>query len=260
MNRLARLALACGIPVVAVAQSAPPRSFPKPPASALGRFVALPDVERALDLRLRVFIPKAYTPTTSWPLIVYLHSSGEKGSDGEKPLASGLARVVQRQRETFPAIVLVPQARGGGARFVRLVRQSIDSVLQRYNVDRRRITITGVSFGGMAAANVALDIPDRIAGFVDIASAGCQWCEVRGQPEDSSYAAQARKLRAVPIWVIHGELDETVPTSRARLFVKWLKAVGAPVRYTEVKGGRHGVWDAAYADTAVINWMLHQHR
>jgi predicted peptidase len=66
----------------------------------------------------------------------------------------------------------------------------------------------------------------------------------------------AARLRHVPAWVFHGDEDDIIPVSESREIVKALRALDAPVRYTEYRGVMHESWDAAYAEQELMPWML----
>ena len=50
-----------------------------------------------------------------------------------------------------------------------------------------------------------------------------------------------------------------MPVERTRSIVEALRRAGSNVEYSEVKGGRHEVWDQAYGDTKLWLWMLDKH-
>ena len=59
--------------------------------------------------RYSVFLPKDYSPDQKWPVILFLHGAGERGTDGKRQLTLGLGPVVKHQADTFPAIAVFPQ-------------------------------------------------------------------------------------------------------------------------------------------------------
>ncbi|HKB79991.1 MAG TPA: prolyl oligopeptidase family serine peptidase, partial [Thermoanaerobaculia bacterium] len=60
------------------------------------------------------------------------------------------------------------------------------------------------------------------------------------------------------VWVFHGSDDDVIPVSEARNMVAALQRAGGDVRYTEYPGTGHECWDLAYADAAMVRWMLQQ--
>src|SRR5258707_4041749 len=57
-----------------------------------------------------LFIPHDYKGDKEVPLILFLHGSGETGSDGEKPAKAGLGLAIRKQEKTFPFIAVFPQS------------------------------------------------------------------------------------------------------------------------------------------------------
>jgi len=84
-----------------------------------------------------------------WPLILFLHGSGERGDDLALVLQRGLPKVVQ-QRSEFPFVVLAPQCPARTIWSVHLdaLHALLNSVITRYRIDPHHIAITGLSMGG----------------------------------------------------------------------------------------------------------------
>jgi predicted peptidase len=80
-------------------------------------------------------------------------------------------------------------------------------------------------------------------------------------PEDGEpFAALARRLRGVPVWIFHGEVDGVVPVDESRKAAAAFRGAGADVRYTELLGIDHDSWDAAYASREFTTWLFAQRR
>ncbi|MCA9007217.1 MAG: hypothetical protein KDA70_18240, partial [Planctomycetaceae bacterium] len=60
--------------------------------------------------RYVVFVPKNYNPEKKYPVILFLHGAGERGNDGLKPIQVGLGPVIKQQEDSFPFVVVFPQA------------------------------------------------------------------------------------------------------------------------------------------------------
>ncbi len=67
-----------------------------------------------VEFRYQVYVPRAFAPSTTWPVILALHGGGEYGSDGLRQTGVGLAVAIRRFPERFPAIVVFPQAKADG--------------------------------------------------------------------------------------------------------------------------------------------------
>ena len=79
--------------------------------------------------------------------------------------------------------------------------------------------------------------------------------------EPDPFASLALRIKDVPIWIFHGDKDETVPLEQSRQLVAALKKAGADVRYTEYPGADHvGGLQKAFAETDMVTWLFKQHR
>src|SRR5688572_26200933 len=59
--------------------------------------------------RYAVFVPPGYDAAKRWPVILFLHGAGERGTDGRKQLTVGLGPIVERYPDKFPAVIVFPQ-------------------------------------------------------------------------------------------------------------------------------------------------------
>lgn len=204
---------------------------------------------RQIKVGFLIHLPATYEKDeeTAWPLVLFLHGSGESGRDLDQVAGTGLA---QRAREVdLSFIVLAPQCPREddwtyeGQR--RRVMGLIDFVVARYRVDSRRIYLTGNSMGGYAVWSLAARYPDRFAAIIPICG--------------STGTGIAATIKHIPAWVFHGALDQAVSVNASRKIVAALRACGAPVTYTEYTDGAHNVWDRAYREPELFEWMLVQH-
>ena len=73
-------------------------------------------------------------------------------------------------------------------------------------------------------------------------------------------AADAGRIKDLPIWYFIGSKDEGVPES-AHKMVEALKNSGADIRFTEYpEAGHVETWVQAYNDPAFYEWILQQKR
>jgi predicted peptidase len=203
-----------------------------------------------------LYLPAGYgqDPQQHWPLVLFLHGSGERGDSPAVLVAHGLPRLLTSTLD-FPAIVLSPQAPGDtvwwGAQLDE-VSALLDRVQANYAVDGRRIYLTGLSMGGYGAWAMALQQPQRFAALVPVAGG---W--------DSERDVVPRNIcdvKHVPIWVFHGAQDEIVPLRKAQLMVDALKKCGVDVRFTLYPDAKHrDSFERAYDDPELYAWMFEQH-
>lgn len=199
--------------------------------------------------RCVVYVPDDYSPETRWPAFLFLHGSGERGSDGIKQSTVGLGRAIREHPERFPCIAIMPQCPGdrrweGPMESVALniLQQSIN----QYRIDPDRIVLTGLSLGGYGTWSIGSQDAAMFAAMVPICGGG--------DPQNVD------QLKTIPIWCFHGDKDNVVPVSRSREMVEAIRAIGGNIQYTEYPGVKHNSWDPTYGDADVIAWMLDQHR
>jgi len=112
-------------------------------------------------------------------------------------------------------------------------------------VDTNRIYLTGLSRGGSAAWDMAVQYPETFAALAVV-------CGIAPTP----YAHWLNK--SMPIWVFHGSDDAVIPVSESDQMVKKLKKLGYDVRYDRYDGVNHNSWEKAYANDFLYEWMNQQ--
>ena len=218
--------------------------------------------------RYQVYVPAEYESRTDWPVILALHGAGERGSDGMLQTTVGLAPAVRKDPARFPAIIVFPQvptdsAWAGGPADAAM--QALRQTMSAYKVDADRVYLTGLSMGGRGSWYVAYRNPKVFAAVAPI----CGWITQSPRfsalpvvPTDSGpqFAALARQLRDVPIWIFHGEMDRVVPVIGSREPAAAFKVAGSSARYTEYLGTEHNSWDPTYASKEFTDWLFAQRR
>jgi len=219
--------------------------------------------------RYQVYVPANYAANRSWPVILFLHGAGERGSDGLLQTSGGLGPAIRNDPSRFPAIVIFPQvpkdSQWVGAP-ADAAMTALRQTMSEFHSDSDRVYLTGLSMGGHGTWYIAYRQPDLFAAIAPI----CGWViEINGfrgsvpiVPPDSGppLPSLARRLRHVPIWVFHGEMDGTVPVVGSREPVAALKEAGANARYTEYLGLGHNTWDATYGSKEFVDWLFAQRR
>lgn len=233
---------------------------------------------RGHEYPYQVYVPKAPSAEaagvagTGWPVILFLHGAGERGSDGLLQTAVGLGPAIRRNVDRWPAIVVLPQApldslwTGAPA---EAAMAALERTMQEFPTDPDRVYLTGLSMGGNGTWYLAYRHPDRFAAVVPV----CGWVTARGRfPEWSAvvpledagegepFETLARRLEDVPIWIFHGEVDRAVPVEESREAAAALREAGADVRYTELLGTDHNSWDAAYGSPELAAWLFARRR
>ena len=219
-------------------------------------------------LPYRILYPQNYDKTRTYPLILLLHGSGERGSDNEKQLTHGAKLfLTPENRQSFPCIVLMPQCPDGGfwgtvkidpstspATFdfdysrpltppldmaVSLLRQ----VAQIEQVDTKQLYVMGLSMGGMGTFEAVYRNPKLFAAAIPICGGG-------------DTVRYDKPIKNMPFRVFHGDADAVVGVNSSRAMVRRLKQLKATVQYTEYPGVNHNSWDNAFAEPDLLTWLF----
>lgn len=205
------------------------------------------------DSKYVLFVPHTYDGTKEFPVILFLHGSGETKGGQKMPVEQGIGPHIKRNEKTFPAFVVIPQAetRGweadgpNGKRAMAM----LDTTLKDYKIDASRQYLTGLSMGGYGTWSHAAAYADRWACFVPICG---------GVRNSADASATAEKVKDIPCWCWHGDKDAAVKVEKSRELIEAMKKLGASPRYTELAFVTHNSWDAAYATPDLFTWMMQQ--
>ncbi len=207
-----------------------------------------------------VYVPPEYTAEKAWPLILFLHGSGERGSDGLVQTEVGIARAIRRDRRLCPAIVVMPQAPANGwwaGKMLEMAVGCLEETSKEYRCDPERLYLTGLSMGGGGTWALAATMPNAFAAIVPV----CGFVgDFRAGPDEDAIKKVAEIVAPLPIWCFHGAKDPAVPVEQSRLMVKAVEAAGGTIKYTEYPEGTHNVWDNAYSNPQLWKWMLSKKR
>ncbi len=217
----------------------------------------------------QVYVPAEYATRTDWPVILYLHGAGERGTDGLRPTQAGLGAALRKAPSRYPAIVVIPQIPLGtqwtGAQ-ADLALAALDLVLRDYKVDADRVYLTGLSMGGHGTWYLAYRHPERFAAAAPI----CGWTHqlashgfmvpVVPAEAGSALPVLARRLARLPLWLFHGDQDSVVPVQGSRAAFAALQAESTVAHYTEYPGLNHNSWDVTYGSDAFAQWLFAQRR
>lgn len=197
--------------------------------------------------RFQLFVPQGYQADRdkSWPLIIFLHGSGERGDDIGKVKVHGPPKVVE-SRPDFPFITVSPLLPAEEDWDISKLDAILDHVTRTLRVDRTRIYLTGLSRGGHASWRWAAAEPGRFAAVAPVSG--------RGDP------STACKLKATPVWAFHGDRDDIVTPFGSFAIVEALRSCGGKPRLTIYPDTGHDAWTATYADPALYAWFLQHSR
>jgi poly(3-hydroxybutyrate) depolymerase len=204
-------------------------------------------IQRGQSCLYWITLPKGYgKEVKKWPMIVYLHPSSLQGHDLSM-IGTPIPPNVDEIRDDFPFVVLTPQCPDEYDAWPSdLVVELVDEAVRLYNVDARRVYVTGFSLGGRGTWSVAVDHPEVFAAIAPVAGS-------YGHPERIS------RIKDVPVWVFHGDSDRLLPIDPVRDMVQDLKDSGGNVRFTIYERAGHGIAGRAYRTKELYEWLLKQH-
>src|ERR1700738_4581295 len=175
-----------------------------------------------------LYIPEYYTPDRAWLLVMALHGGSGNGR--------GFLWSWLRDARSPGAILVAPTATGGTwalmgedtdtANLARI----LSSVQARWNVDPTKLLLTGMSDGGTFCYVTGLE---RASPFTHLAPVAATFHPLMAEMAD------AERLRALPVYLVHGKLDWMFPVQVARQTRAALSAAGADGTYRELHDLRH---------------------
>jgi len=194
------------------------------------------------DYQYVIDLPADYDadPNKKWPLIVFLHGSG----DGVQIRKNGLPRLMEMGKQ-LPAIVISPESITHEWWQVPNLSHFLDTVSAKYRIDPDRISVTGFSMGGFGTWTLALAFPDRFAAIAPVSGGG--------DPAD------AARLVHLPTWVFHGMKDPIVPPALAIDMIDAIRKAGGHPHSTLFPDVDHSC-AKAYNTEALYTWLLAQKR
>lgn len=232
------------------------------PTGFLDRTITVDGVSHSYQ----VYVPRNYEATRTWPTILFLHGAGERGKDGLIQTEVGLGSAIRRMPDRYPAIVIFPQVpqdstwQGVPG---RVAMSALDRTLEEFNTDPTRVYLTGMSMGGNGTWYLAYEHPDRFAAIAAICGfvSGSRLVgSFLPEGDGSPFGRLADRIRGIPIWIVHGDVDTVVPVAESRSMYDALRTAGANVRYIELPGVGHNSWDPAYDSPELPAWLFAQKR
>lgn len=216
-------------------------------------------------LKYRMLNPD-YDTLRKYPLVIFLHGSGERGNDNNAQLKWGVMNFATDQNmKLHPAFVIAPQcpANSSWANFsersnssitlhsspskpMALLMELVQQLKKQYGIDTNRIYITGVSMGGFGTFDAISRYPDMFAAAVPVCGGG-----------DLS---KASLISQIPIWIFAGAEDPAVSPVLSFDMAGALTKAGAHPGFTQYPEVGHFSWIAAYSDPFMMEWMFRQRK
>lgn len=222
----------------------------------------------------RLLLPENYDPAKKYPIVFFLHGSGERGSDNEKQLAHGASLFIDsNNRKKFPAIIVFPQCSKYGywsnvlrhfdddlkgkysffflqdvapTKDMVLLSELVHYILAMYPVNSKQVYVGGLSMGGMGT----FELVRRNPGLFAAAFAIC----------GGAHPATAKQLKTTKWWIFHGGNDDIVDPSFSKRMVNALQKEKNPVKFSFYPTANHNSWDNAFAEPQLLSWLFGQRR
>lgn len=216
------------------------------------------------SLNYRMLFPDADT-LMRYPLVIFLHGSGERGNNNEAQLQWGVTNFATDQAMSLhPAFVIAPQCPAGQgwsnstesngsikilptpSKPMELLIELIRKMTKDFRVDTNRIYITGLSMGGYGTYDAIERYPHLFAAAVPVCGGGD--------------VSKAPSIAHIPMWIFHGAEDPAVNPTYSIDMVQALTKAGAHPGFTQYPSVGHFSWIAAYSDPLMIEWLFRQHK
>lgn len=209
-------------------------------------------VDRPRRADYLLFLPRAYAGDRAkrWPLLLFLHGSGQRGNDLKKLGFSGPLKVAKNSPD-FPFIIVAPQCPQNEHWCADVLISLLDEVAARYRVDKSRLYVTGLSMGGFGTWDLGTKYPEHFAAIAPICGGG---------DTHLIYEADARKrqaLQALAVWAFHGAKDNVIGLEESERMVEALKSIGCrDVKLTVYPDAKHDSWTVTYSNPDLYGWLL----
>lgn len=213
------------------------------------------DTKNGNSLPYNLYVPKDYSASKKYPVILFLHGAGEMGTDNQTQL-NGIRNLLYYNADFVSQCILIcPQTNewwnldqntyGDEKGTLGSALHLLQKIQTTYSCDKNRIYVTGLSMGGYATW-------DLLEQYGDIFAAGVPLCG--GGNSDNGTA-----FKDIPIRIYHGTNDQTVSFSNSReMYNSIVAAGGKKVEFYPLEGYGHDVWSYAYKNRDLFSWLFAQ--
>lgn len=193
------------------------------------------------ELNYLAYLPKDYESKSEWPLVLFLHGSGERGSDLNLIKKHGLPMLVAEGQD-FPFILISPQCPEDDWWDPYALDALMDSVVKKYKADESRLYATGLSMGGYGTWSLAQHNPERFAAIAPVCGGGNRF--------------SVKRLVHTPVWAFHGAKDTVVLPEESQEMVDEINKAGGEAKLTIYPDATHNSWTRTYNNPELYEWLL----
>jgi predicted peptidase len=219
-------------------------------------------------LPYRMLLPENFDKNKVYPLVLFLHGAGERGSDNIAQLTHGASLFLAPQfREQYQVITVFPQAAAEDywvnvdvrrdvspiefhfksdavqTMSMQLLNGLIDDLASRSYIDQNKMVVMGLSMGGMGTYEILANMPGAFQAAVAICGGG--------------HPDLAKKMDInTPVWAFHGEDDDVVPLAASMTMVEAINAQGGKAELKVYPDTTHNSWDKTFAEPELFPWLF----
>ncbi|WP_417885823.1 prolyl oligopeptidase family serine peptidase [Zunongwangia sp.] len=206
------------------------------------------EVTIPVDLGYLLYKPDGYEKSKKeYPLIVFLHGAGERGTDLQKVKVNGPFQYL-KDGNKIEAVILAPQCPAETYWQPEEVAALVKKIIKKENIDPSRVYLTGLSMGGYGVWATGGKYPKMFAAMAPV-------CGAIYRP----IYRNAQHLKEMPIWVFHGAMDDVVLPENSNNMVKALRDAGnSNVKFTIYPFANHNSWTETYNNPELYKWLLSQ--
>jgi len=271
MPRILRLLAAClcllwGVAPTSLHAAAGSKTSHKNPTQETGFLNRRVEIS-GVSYRYQVYVPEEWRRNDHklWPVILFLHGRGERGSEGMWQTQIGLPEAIRDHPDRWPFIVVMAQCAidryWTDREMLDMAMKELDQEVEEFHGDPARTYLSGLSLGGYGSWELAHQDPTRWAAIA-IAAGGIFWSYApeRWQRASALSNEYAKTVGRTPIWLFHGADDKIVAPRQDELLYTALKANGGHVRLWVYEGLKHDCWTRAYDEPELPRWLLSHRR
>jgi predicted peptidase len=216
------------------------------------------------DLLYRIYKP-AIKSDTKYPLVIVLHSAAERGNDNLKQIDDIASLFMSRKtQKKNPAFVLIPQCPRGSqwvntgftkkpfqhyqqslipeSPEMKMIIAVIKQLIAQHPIDTSKVYVGGFSMGSSGTWDI-------ISRYPQIFTAAFLMSGV-------SDTSVTEKIRHIPVWAFHGELDDIAPVSLNIDMCAAILQHGGTCKLTTYTNVGHYCVHQALKEPGFIEWVF----